>query len=242
MNRATGIAAVALVAVVGAGGLIYLSSKGPMVGGPTTPTSTQAPTTAPSAATTPRPTLVPTGYPSWMPYHSIVYEPWTWDFPADWTDHPATRAWQAGDRLDGDAPYADRFESPDQESVGLLVWEMPLGNGSFDTVGGLKAWAASFCATIGAPDCVTFTHDATPMCLTRLCEAALLVTTPDAQYAFFADRRGVLFADVPQEVRVVVVGRPDEFPAAARYGGSVELLKAVLASMDVWTPGQQPGA
>ncbi len=41
-------------------------------------------------------------------------------------------------------------------------------------------------------------------------------------------------------VQVVVVAREDGFPSAARYGGSVELLKSILTTMDVWTPGLEP--
>ncbi len=59
LSRATGIAAVALVAVVGAGGLLYLNAKGP--GGPGgSPTPTTAVTPAPSAAPTAAPTPAPT--------------------------------------------------------------------------------------------------------------------------------------------------------------------------------------
>jgi hypothetical protein len=32
---------------------------------------------------------------------------------------------------------------------------------------------------------------------------------------------------------VVVIGREDGFPSAARYGGSVQLLKSILATMHV---------
>jgi hypothetical protein len=59
LSRATGIAAVALVAVVSAGGLLYVNSKGP--GGPgDSPTATTAVTAAPTAALTAAPTPGPT--------------------------------------------------------------------------------------------------------------------------------------------------------------------------------------
>ena len=48
ISRATGIAAVALVAVVGAGGLLFLNSKGPGgPGGSPTPTAVSSPTSRP---------------------------------------------------------------------------------------------------------------------------------------------------------------------------------------------------
>ena len=46
-----------------------------------------------------------------------------------------------------------------------------------------------------------------------------------------------------ERVTVVTMGRPDGDPSVARYGGSVELLKSILTTLDVWTPGpsQSPG-
>jgi hypothetical protein len=70
------------------------------------------------------------------------------------------------------------------------------------------------------------------------CGPALLVPTVEAQYAFVPDRGMLLLGE--KVLRVFVVAREDSFPSAARYGGSVELLKAILTTMDVWTPGQVP--
>jgi len=41
---------------------------------------------------------------------------------------------------------------------------------------------------------------------------------------------------------VFSIGRPDDFPAAARYGGTVALLKAILAQVDIRAPlpGETP--
>ena len=46
-----------------------------------------------------------------------------------------------------------------------------------------------------------------------------------------------------ERVTIVMVGRPDMYPTVLRYGGSVQLLKSILTTMDVWTPkpGQTPG-
>ena len=56
--------------------------------------------------------------------------------------------------------------------------------------------------------------------------------SPEGTLAVFADAETGL-------VTVVSLGRPDGFPAAARYGGAVQLLKSILTTMDVWTP--EPG-
>ena len=109
--------------------------------------------------------------------------------------------------------------------------------------GGLKAWAQTFCSDIGASSCEDFTQRAAPMCLNAgggSCRAALLVPTAEEQYAFFVDWASAMLTNIPDRVRVVVVAREDSFPSAARYGGSVELLKSILTTMDVWSPGQEP--
>jgi hypothetical protein len=170
-------------------------------------------------------------------------------YPADWSVHePATRTWQAGDGLANEDgwPYADAFISPEQDAVGLFVWEMPAGEdeGSLlDSVNALKAWAQTFCNDVVASACDAFTQRAVPMCLNAggdSCRAAILVPTAGEQYAFFVDWSTAVFTNIPDRVRVVVVARDDSFPSAARYGGSVELLKAILTTMDVWPPGQEP--
>lgn len=237
LTRATGIAAAVLVAVVGTGGLIYLTSRAP---------------SGPGAASAPTPTPL-AGITGWTRYKSAVHG-FTLAYPADWSvSAAASREWQPGDRLDGEAPYADVFASPEQDTVGLFVWEMPRG----ETVGnsensdlielgpdvesadGLKAWAETFCDDAGASSCATFTQRAVPMCLNAggdPCRAALLVPTQGEQYAFFVDWGSAMLTSAADRVTVVVVARADSFPSAARYGGSVELLKAILTTMGVQAP------
>lgn len=247
--RAVLVGAVLLLATVGA---TYLVADGKPSAIPTeAPASSAAPT---PSRTTGVPTAVPTaaltlppGITGWKTYISGV-RGFTFGYPADWSlNAPATRTWQRGDsiRLD-EWPYADTFISPERDAVGLLVWEMPEGDGfDVETVEGLKAWAQKFCSDVEASSCQGFTQRATPMCLNAggdSCRAAILVPTAEQQYAFFVDWSSARFTNVPDLVRVVVVAREDTFPSAARYGGSVALLKAVLTTMDVWTPGQQPSS
>ena len=114
---------------------------------------------------------------------------------------------------------------------------------SSKSVPDLKAWAEAFCNDFGVSSCEGFAQQAEPMCFSAggaSCRAALLVPTDEAQYAFFVDWETAMFTNAPDLVRVVVVAREDDFPPAARYGGSVELLKSILTTMDVYQPGQQP--
>lgn len=243
MSRATAIAAVALVAAVGAGGLIYLSSRAPSgPGGPATATS--APTTAPPAAP---------GIAAWTPYTSEMYG-FKMAYPSDWTVYaPATRGWESADgRAAADSwPYADVFANPevkDGDSIGVWVWEVAADEGAdIESLEGLKAWAQEFCTRSpairdgGSSSCDEVPSSAMPMCLNAggdSCRAAILVPDAGGANAFFEDfNRAMLGRSF---VRVVQVGRPDTFPAAERYGGSVQLLRSFLTTMDVWTLGQQP--
>jgi hypothetical protein len=60
----------------------------------------------------------------------------------------------------------------------------------------------------------------------------VLVPLLDGVIAYFADTE-------TRVVTVVAIGRPDSFPGAAQYGGSVQLLKSILTTMDVYPP--EPG-
>jgi hypothetical protein len=227
LSRPTGIAAVALVAVLGAAGLMYLRSIPGGTGSRPTPT----PTLGPSE--------VAPGISGWKTYHSDVHG-FTVGYPENWSLHkPAGREWQAGDQFPSDElPYADTFVSPEQgdAQIGLFVWEMPAGEDvDVESVADLKAWADSYCSDVGAGSCEQFTQRAVSMCHNAggSCRGAILVPTGEAQYAFFGDWGSMMFTDLPDQITVVVVAREDDFPSAARYGGSVELLKSILTTMDV---------
>ena len=246
LSRTATIAAVVLVAAVGAGGLIYLNSTGPGgIGGRPTPSPTPIPTATAASTPSPAPSQVAPGITAWTTYTSAVHG-FTLGYPEDWTlERAATREWQAGDVLDADkVQYSDTFASPEEDTVGLFVWEMPAGEGAdVESVEGLKAWAGTFCNDVVALSCGEFTQRAEAMCLNDgggPCRAAVLVPTAGQQYAFFSVWSSLIFTNAPDRVRVVAVGREDSFPSAARYGGSVELLRAILTTMDVWTPGLQP--
>jgi hypothetical protein len=234
-NFARAAAGVAIVAIVGVGVLAFIS-RSPGAG----TTDTPAPTLTAAPTATPAPSLVARGIAGWTTYTSEVYG-FAFGYPEDWTLHAAaTREWQAGDRIDADDwPYADAFASPEEATVGLFVWEMPAGEGAdVESVQGLKAWAETFCNDIAASSCEEFTQRAVPMCLNAggdPCRAAILVPTAGEQYAFFVNWNSAMLTGVPDRVRVVVVAREDSFPSAARYGGSVELLRSILTTMDVRT-------
>lgn len=224
------VVAAVLVAALGIGGTI-------LVGASNRP--------APSVpAPTPIASALPPGITGWTPYASTVHG-FTLGYPEDWSVHaPATREWQAGDTLSEDQwPFADTFISPGEgdKTIGLLAWTAPAGDvGDLDTLTGLRTFAARFCDEVVASSCDEFLDVVDVLCLDaggQPCRRAILVSTPDAQYAFFGDWPSAMFTDLPDQVTVVAVPRADGFAPAARYGGSVALLKAILTTMDVWPPG-----
>ena len=235
LTRATGVAAVALVAIVGAGGLILVNSpRSGSGGGP-------QPSPAPQS---PAPTPLPSGISGWTTYTSSTYSGLSLGYPADWSVRaPAIRKWQAGDPFPADAmPYADTFVSPGSgdTQIGLIVWQMRAGEGaSLDSTDSLKAWAEGFCRDIGAPSCDAFTQHAVPLIRTNggAYGSAVLVPTASHQFAFIAECNSCLLTGSRDLVTVVVVAREDSFPSAACYGGSVELLKDILGTMYVFLRG-----
>ena len=194
------------------------------------PTATTA-TAAPTA--TPAPSEVAPGITGWTPYTSEVYG-LTLGLPDGWSQvSAATRKWQAGDESLEEAPSRDVFLNPpdrDGDQIVLLVWQRPAGSGADITSReGLVAW---YQANLCEDACETVPDEAEPMCFGKTaCLPAILVGVQAA----FADAETGL-------VNIVLLGRSDDFPATARYGGGVQLVKSILATMDVWTPepGQLP--
>lgn len=193
---------------------------------------------------TPAPTEVAPGITGWTTSTSAIYGT-TLSYPADWSvTAPATRGWQSGDAFPaGELAYADRFASPGEAGaqIGLLVWRRHID--VFTGTADLKALAAKFCFEVVASSCETFPQRAVPLEFANGGDdgCALLVPTPGRQYAFLSHVSSCQVTESTSSITIVVVTREDDFPSAARYGGSVELLKSIVATMKVWTPGQQAG-
>jgi hypothetical protein len=180
-----------------------------------------------------------------MPYTSAAYG-FRMSYPSDWTvDSRATR---------GDPSSSDVFMNPeaiDGDQIGLFVSNVPVGKGARPaSLAGLKAWAQQFCLATaasrdgGASGCTGWKDRAIPMCYAaggNPCRAAIIVPEVGGVSAFFEDWNSTISG--PPVIRAVSVARPDNFPAAARYGGAIQLLKSILTTMDVTAPapGQVPG-
>jgi len=242
MTRATGIAAVALVAVVGAGGLMYLNANAPRgAAGGSTPSTTHAPTAPPTAGSTPQPSFVAPGITGWQAYSSDVYG-FAIDYPADWSvDAAATQAWKPGEAVTADGwPWADVFvnsEAVDGGTIGMLVWQAPIPAGTnLRTWQGMQDAIAKLCQEPTFGPCA-FDAPPTQLCIgVSECLPILIASIRTggevAPWGFIGYRDAGL-------ITVFQMGRPDNFAAAARYGGTMALLQSIMTQAGVRSP--KPG-
>jgi hypothetical protein len=233
LSRATGLAAAAVVAVIGAGALFYLGSGKPAGNGG--PAATVSPTPTAAGATAP-------GIPGWTAYTSTVYGV-TFSYPSDWDIHaPAEHKWRSGEPVVSDAwPWADTFASPDPDGsqIGLWYFQVAAPKGAdLASWDGLEAAVRAVCSEPTILGCPAQTG-IVRMCAGQVpsCKPALIFlnSTEGNPNAFIADPgKGVL--------TVFQLGRPDAYPSAARYGGAMALLKAILTQVDVRVPqaGETP--
>jgi hypothetical protein len=189
----------------------------------------------------PAPTEAARGITPLTTYTSAIYGT-TLSYPADWSVKArAARKTQSGDAFPAnELPYADTFASPGEAGaqVGLIVWQTHID--VFTGTADLKALAGKFCVEVVASSCETFTQRAVPLDFNNGGDGgcAILVPTADRQYAFLSDQSSCAITEGTSWITVVVIDREDEFPSAARYGGSVELLRSIVATMKVWRPAQ----
>ena len=226
LSRATAVAAVALVAVVGAGGLIYLNAAN---SGGAGSQKTPAPTPAPTPNTP--------GITGWKTYSSAVYG-YTISYPEDWSVVArATARWQPGAAEEG--PWRDIFfnNAPEGARDTSMVFEAAQFPAPAEV--DLSSWDGLL--TAFGETCVyldTCTSGPVVQASTRLCMGSAgcrpvaVVHDNDLPRAVFGDPE-------TGQVTYIRIGRVDDFPGAARYGGTVMLLKSILSQMGVREP--QPG-
>ena len=234
LSRTTAVAAVALVAVVGAGGIMYLTSNNEGGSGssatPPATTAVVAPTTLPTAASS----FVAPGITGWKTYTSAVYD-YTISYPDDWSmATPANRKWQPGASDQGVVDEFVNDEAIDGDGIAFFAIQFPgPADADLNSWDGLLAALTEMCAEpaeffeVPCPR----DHVMTQMCLGTGClPVALAVAEDQPPRALFGDPETGL-------VTYVVMGRLDDFPAAARYGGTVMLLKSILSQLGVREPG-----
>lgn len=223
-------AAIAVVAIVGAGAIWYLG-RAPGVGPPAsspTPIATAAP--SPDASTTAAPTSTALDTGDWVAYISARYGI-ELAYPPDWTVQPADHDWSwEDDATDWLSSGHDAFVAPGA-AIRVSVWTVPLDAPVEQSWAAMEAWAIEYCERTANRPCTGIHERIVPMCIEkRDCHPAVIVPF-DEDVQFFG-HGGVL----PEGMTVVAVWRPEGASAVAPYGGSKSLLEAFLSTMDVWPP------
>lgn len=241
VNRMVSFAAAALVVVVGAVGLLTLTRQPDGVAAPTTtPTVTTTPTAAPTPASTPATSAATSGPPAtidvpagFTTFTSPVYG-YTVVYPDGWQTSPATSAGRS-----------DQFVTADND-FGVDVGKRPAGGADVSTVAGLTAFAQTLCVQDSLGACDTYPDRVEELCLDAggdACRPAILVHSQgkdpadEGEYAFFGDWANAPAGGTPTDVVVVASGRGDTYPAAAPFGGAVNLVKTMLRTFGVTASG-----
>ncbi len=108
------------------------------------------------------------------------------------------------------------------------MWQQPAGAGADITSrDGLAAW-------VRANDPDLDLQGAIPLCVGKTaCGPAIMVPEAGSTIpAYIADPDAGL-------VTIVRLGRTDDHPSTARFGGGIQLLKSILTTIDVYEP--EPG-
>ena len=122
MNTTARLVAGALVAVVVAGGALYLLGSRPGVGYPTA-----TPSATPQVSTTVTPSIpsaIDTG--DWQTFTSSIHGI-SLDHPSDWTVNPATAAWDGKQFPEPPSPMLDVLTGPDDSAFAILSSAIPVG-------------------------------------------------------------------------------------------------------------------
>ena len=238
ISFAAGAAAIAVLVIAGAAYFGQPDASG--VGGAPIPSPT--PTPVASAAPSAPPSLVAPGISGWTPYTSAAYD-FTMSYPSDWSvAASASHKWQPGEPDTEDStPWADIFvndEAIDGDGVIMVMFQVPAPTGAdLESWEGLDAVHQELCdePTMASSVACPADYTPTPMCVGEQdCAPAVIHMSGD-------DPMPVAFIGDPEKgiVTVIYIARVDSFPAARRYGGTVQLLKSVLTQLDVRDP--QPG-
>ena len=228
-----GAAAIAVVVIAGAA--YFGQPDASNVGGAPTPSPTPTPvaSAAPSAPPSPLPPGSPGGrrtpprpMASPCPTRRIGPRPIPRATNGSRGNRPTT-IWAPWDTFENDAAI-------DGDLIGMLVSQVPAPSGA-----DLASWKActpctvELCDEPTTPACPA-DYTPTPMCVGADCAPAIIALNGE-------DPMPLALIGDPEKgiVTVIWMGRENSFPAARRYGGTVQLLKSILTQLDVRDP--QPG-
>lgn len=219
------VAAIAIIVVVGAVGLIGINLVGGTanVGGPPVPTpspavSPSAPAPSPSSRPTPTPYSINTT--TWTTYTSARYG-FSIGHPANWTERPATRGWSfpADATVNMYSTALETFVSPDS-SIAAAAWSVAVQPGTT-----VDTWLQAYCPLAESPapsDCATMPGRTVAASMDG--HAGSLVRFTQDTQAFFL---------VKNRIYVVAIWQSEDFIP----GGVSRLLEAYLSTMHLLPGG-----
>jgi hypothetical protein len=167
----------------------------------------------------------------------------TFSFPSDWDIHaPAEHKWRSGEPVVSDAwPWADTFASPDPDGSQIGLWYFQVAAPKDADLASWDGLAVAVDAVCSEP---TILGCPGQTALTKMCVGGASSCTPAVVFLDSLYQQPNAFIADPQKgvITVFQLGRPDDYPSAARYGGAMALLKAIVAQVDVRVPqaGETP--
>jgi hypothetical protein len=217
--------AVGAAAVIVAAGVIYFRPAPSSNVGGLPPSPSPAASGSPSVSPTPTPGPIDTS--AWKTYTSGQYGI-TIGRPESWqVFHQATRPWTPEDtpidlRM---APY-DTFTTPDQ-NLAVGAFAVPLDGVAVETFDQQVDWAEEFCRLASQHECAAIRARAEPICLAQLDGlCGVIVPNDEDVHAYVAHGS-------QSSMTVVIVWRPEDHATTRPYGGSTNLLRAFLATLNV---------
>jgi hypothetical protein len=224
-RAAVGAASLAFVAAACGVGLSPRTA-GPDASTPAEPSTVSSAVATPDATERATPTDDPTVPPTaeWPRVESVQYG-FTIGHPPGWRYRPATRDWQ----LEADAATffgdaEERFKDTRAPGIAVSAWSVD-PDAPIHSMRDLVDWAASYCRALGNSPCDGIRERAIPLCIGHLdCGPAIVVPFELDVYAFLPGLRD-------ERVVVIAVWRPDAHQSASRYGGSIQLLLDMVATM-----------
>lgn len=137
------VAAVVVIAVGAIGLAVLRPAQTPGVGGPgPSPSRSASPAASTSSSPPPSPSPSPSPLPALTETYTSALHGISVSYPAGWKLRPATEAWQQGDIVQGDVPYADIIYEKESDSPFLAVASQPLNGKTLD------AWATDYLALL----------------------------------------------------------------------------------------------
>jgi hypothetical protein len=225
MNSFARLALTALVAVVVAGGALYLIGPGRegAVGGSAPTPTIFPPTTAPSPTPSALASIDPLDTARWTTYTSNRYG-FSIGHPADWMERPSAHVWSFPADADWLSPATEGFIAP-ADAILATAWSAPIAPGTT-----VETWLKTYCPKSTGP-CTG---------LQNLSSNVNLDGHPGQLIRFADDTQA--FIPVGGRMYVAAIWEPDFDSRTTPYGGARRLLETYVSTMHLLAGGAAPSA